>query len=119
VDLQRSGEFERLGVQLLNISPDPPESWQQWASEYEIRTPMLTDAGNEVAALYGVMRWRIPPGADIDSSEPGHTFVLVDEGGRVAWVKDYGAAENGGLMYVEPRQLVPPIRAGLSKAAAR
>jgi hypothetical protein len=36
----------------------------------------------------------------------------------VAWVRDYGAAESGGLMYVEPRQLVPPIRASLAKAAA-
>jgi peroxiredoxin len=118
VDLQQSQEFEDLGVQLLNISPDPPEAWQQWAAEYPLHTPMLTDASNEVAARYGVMRWRMPPGADIDSSEPGHTFVLIDEEGRVAWVQDYGAAENGGLMYVEPRQLVPPIRASLAKAAA-
>lgn len=117
MDLQRNEEFEDLGVELLNISPDPPESWQQWASEYDIRTPMLTDAGNRVAARYGVMRWRMPPDADIDSSEPGHTFVLVDAGGRVAWVQDYGAAENGGLMYVEPRRLVPPIRASLAKPA--
>lgn len=79
---------------------------------------MLTDAGNEVAVRYGVMQWRMPPGADIDSAEPGHTFVLVDERGRVAWVKDYGAPESGGLMYVEPSQLVPRIRASLAKAAA-
>jgi peroxiredoxin len=118
VDLQRNQEFGNLGVQLLNISPDPPESWQQWASEYDIRTPMLTDTGNEVAERYGVMQWRMPPGADIDSAEPGHTFVLVDERGRVAWVQDYGARENGGLMYVEPGQLVPPIRASLAKGSA-
>jgi hypothetical protein len=72
--------------------------------------------GNQVAARYGVMRWRMPPGADIDSSEPGHTFVLVDERGRMVWIRDYGAAQNGGLMYVEPDQLVPPIRASLARA---
>jgi hypothetical protein len=26
--------------------------------------------------------------------EPGHTFVLVDEDGRVAWIGDYGARET-------------------------
>jgi hypothetical protein len=39
--------------------------------------------------------------------EPGHTFVLVDESGMVAWVRDFGAPENGGLMCVVPDQLVP------------
>jgi peroxiredoxin len=118
VDLQRSGELRKVGVQLLSVSPDPPEAWRQAATELGIVTPVLTDTGNEVATRYGVMRWRMPPTADVDSSEPGHTFVLVDERGRVAWVQDYGAAENGGLMYVEPRRLLPPIRASLARAAA-
>ena len=46
------------------------------------------------------MRWQAPTG------EPGHTFILVDEDGRIAWVKDYGAPQNGGRMYVVPDELV-------------
>lgn len=45
--------------------------------------------GTVVAALYDVMKWQAATG------EPGHTFVLVDEAGKIAWVKDYGAPEHG------------------------
>ncbi len=48
------------------------------------------------------------------SGEPGHTFVLVDGDGRVRWIRDYGAPENGGLMYVEVDELVAELAAQLS-----
>jgi peroxiredoxin len=64
---------------------------------------VLSDEGNKVAERYGVMRWQAATG------EPGHTFVLIDESGRVAWVKDYGALENGGIMYVLPDELVREV----------
>jgi peroxiredoxin len=105
-DLERSKEFNSLGGQLLSISPDPREAWQDAATEYDLKTPLLTDSGNTVAQRYGVTRWRVPETADVDSAEPGHTFVLVDERGVVKWVRDYGARENGGIMYVFPDALV-------------
>lgn len=105
-DLETSKKFESLGVQLVSISPDPPEAWRQVAQEYDLETPLVTDAGNRIAQRYGVMQWRVPPNADVDSAEPGHTFVLVDERSRVKWVRDYGAPENGGVMYVFPDALV-------------
>ena len=70
-----------------------------------IHAPLLSDDGNRVANAYGVMRWGMPTG------EPGHTFVLVDRDGRVGWIRDYGAPEHGGLMYVSPGDLVPLIAA--------
>lgn len=103
VDLQDSDPFEDLGIELLSLSPDPVDAWAAEAANLGIRTPLLSDSGNRVAQAYGVMRWQMPSG------EPGHTFVLVDVGGRVAWIRDYGAPENGGLMYVEPTALVPEI----------
>jgi peroxiredoxin len=109
VDLQGSERFEALDVELLSISPDHIETWRDVGAEYGLETPLLSDALNRVADRYGVMRWRIPPTADIDSAEPGHTFVLVDEKGRIAWIRDYGAPENGGLMYVPPEDLLPHI----------
>jgi peroxiredoxin len=110
VDLQEDREFEALGVELLSISPDHPDSWRQMAAEFGLETALLSDARNVIATRYGVMEWRVPPSAPIESAEPGHTFVLVDEVGRVAWVRDYGAAENGGLMYVPPADLLREIR---------
>jgi peroxiredoxin len=89
-------------VQLLSIARDPPEAWRDAAQEYDVQagTPLLSDPGNEVAQAYDVMRWQTATG------EPGHTFVLVDERGDIAWVKDYGALEHGGIMYVVPDDFV-------------
>jgi peroxiredoxin len=101
VDLQNSEDFEDLGVELLSVAPDDPEDWAAAAEEYEVPpgTPLLSDPGNEVAEAYDVMQWQAATG------EPGHTFVLVDRDGRIAWVKDYGALENGGIMYVVPEEI--------------
>lgn len=103
VDLQNDEPFQRLGVAVLSISPDPPDAWAAEGSNLGITTPLLSDPGNRVATMYGVMRWRMP------SNEPGHTFVLVGKDGRVAWVRDYGAPEHGGAMYVAPDELVPQV----------
>jgi peroxiredoxin len=99
VDLQESQEFQDLGVALLSMSPDSLSAWAEEAAAMGIRTPVLSDQSNRVADMYGVMRWQM-------AGEPGHTFVLVDKDGMVQWVRDYGAPENGGLMYVPPAELV-------------
>lgn len=109
MDLQGSKEFQSLGVELLSISPDHPDSWQQVEEEFGLDTPLLSDPRNDVATSYGVMEWRVPADAPIESAEPGHTFVLVDERGRIAWLRDYGARENGGLMYVPPSDILQEI----------
>jgi peroxiredoxin len=69
------------------------------ADRLGITSPFLSDPDSSVSEAYGVLRWAMPSG------EPGHTFVLVDEDGVVRWVRDYGAPENGGLMYVEVDEL--------------
>ena len=107
VDLQESKEFNSLGIQLLSISPDPVDLWESEAKKYDITLPVLSDPGNEVADSYGVMQWAV-------GAEPGHSFVLVDGPGKVAWVRDYGAPENGGLMYVEPSHLVAQLERHLA-----
>jgi peroxiredoxin len=101
VDLQNSEEFRDLGVELLSIAPDDPTDWAAAAEEYAVPlgTPLLSDPSNRVAHAYDVMRWQAATG------EPGHTFVLVDRDGRIGWVKDYGALENGGIMYVAPEEI--------------
>jgi peroxiredoxin len=106
VDLHASKEFQALDIELLSISPDAVDAWRTEGAELGIVTPMLSDAEprNAVAALYGVLRWKMA------MDEPGHTFVLVDQQGRIAWLRDYGAPENGGLMYVTPADIVEEIR---------
>ena len=103
VDLQNSKAFQALGVELLSISPDSVQAWAKEAASMGIHTPLLSDGGNHVANAYRVMQWGMPSG------EPGHTFVLIDRDGRITWIRDYGAPEHGGVMYVSPKDLVPLV----------
>jgi peroxiredoxin len=109
VDLQRSGGFKSLGIELLSIAGDEADAWRSDGERYGVEpgTPLLTDAGNRVAERYDVMRWQAATG------EPSHTFVLVDRNGRIAWIRDFGAPEHGGIMYVVPDQLVQELAAAL------
>jgi alkyl hydroperoxide reductase subunit AhpC len=109
VDLQKSEAFESLGVQLLSLSPDPVSAWRDEGGAMGVSLPMLSDAGNTVWLKYGTVDWMMA------SNEPGHTFILVDEAGMVAWVRDFGAPENGGLMYVAPDELVRLIEGHLDR----
>jgi hypothetical protein len=68
---------------------------------------MLVDANKAVSEAYDVMQWASATG------EPGHTFILVDTGGQIAWIRDYGAPQNGGTMYVPVTELVQQIRDSL------
>lgn len=108
VDLQNDPAFQDLNVALLSISPDSVDAWQSEAKGFGIKLPVLSDANNRVANSYGVMEWAMPTG------EPGHTFVLVNKGGKVRWLQDYGAPENGGRMYVVPDEVVQEVRSHLT-----
>jgi peroxiredoxin len=105
VDLQEDKDFQGLNVELLSISPDTLEDWRDAGEDMGIEDfdGVLSDAENKVATKYTVMQWAV-------GSEPGHTFVLVDEAGEVAWLQDYGALENGGVMYVLPHEIVQQVR---------
>jgi peroxiredoxin len=105
VDLQENKDFQALNVALLSISPDPVDAWREAGKDMGLRDfeGVLSDAQNRVATKYGVMEWAI-------GAEPGHTFVLVDPSGEITWLQDYGALENGGIMYVLPHEMVRQLR---------
>ncbi|OGO20194.1 MAG: hypothetical protein A2Z14_10590 [Chloroflexi bacterium RBG_16_48_8] len=107
VDLQASPEFQDLNIAYLSIASDPVEELSEMAAEYGTRIPLLTDPNGQVSASYGVLQWAVGTG------EPGHTFVLVGEDGKIAWIQDYGAPENGGRMYVPVDELMQQIASSL------
>lgn len=116
MDLQKDEGFGDLDVELVSFAADHPDSWKEIADEYGIEpSALVSDPYNRVADRYGVMRWRVPPSADVERAEPGHTFVLVDEDMTVSWIRDYGAPENGGLMYVPPADLIRDMQVGLDR----
>jgi peroxiredoxin len=103
VDLQSDETFENLGVQLLAISPDPVTAWRDEGGTLGITVPMLSDPGNAVWMKYGIPGWMMATG------EPGHTFFLVGGDGKVVWLRDYGAPEHGGAMYVPPDEIASQL----------
>jgi mono/diheme cytochrome c family protein len=97
VDLEGHQQFQKLNVQLVSVSIDSVPTLTKAVTEFGVKsTPHLSDLDSNVSRRYGILRWAMPNG------EPGHTFVLVGKDGKVKWVRDYGAPENGGLMYVFP-----------------
>lgn len=75
-------ELASLGVDVLGISPDPPEAQLRFDRKYGLGFPLLSDADHSVADAYGV--WG-------EKSFRGRTYMgvvrssfLVDEDGRVA-----------------------------------
>jgi peroxiredoxin Q/BCP len=48
-------------------------------------------------------------------STDGHTFILVDPSGTIAWRADYGGAPDY-TMYVPVNDLIADIRAGNSRS---
>lgn len=108
VDLQRDKAFEDLGVQLLAISPDPLGAWKQEGGSLGITVPMLSDPGNTVWMKYGTPGWMMATG------EPGHTFFMVGRDGTIVWLRDYGAPEHGGAMYVAPEEIVSQLEEHLT-----
>jgi peroxiredoxin len=107
VDLQIDEAFKKLGVHLLAISPDPVTAWRQGGGALGITVPMLSDLGNTVWMKYGIPEWMM-------AGEPGHTFFLVGGDGTISWLRDYGAPEHGGAMYVPPEEIAPQLEEHLT-----
>jgi peroxiredoxin len=96
-----------LDVAILSIALDPQSEQAASKQAYGIAAPMLVDAERSVSRAYDVLQWAVGTG------EPGHTFILVDANGKIAWIRDYGAPENGGVMYVPVDELTAQIRQNL------
>jgi peroxiredoxin len=109
VDLENSPEFTAENVALLSLALDSLDELRAGAQESGIlKTPLLSDPDKSVSESFDVLKWAI------QSGEPGHTFILVDQNGKIAWIKDYGAPDNPNrTMYVPVEELVQAVRDNL------
>ena len=106
VDLEANSEYQALGVPLVSIAFDPQEVMAAAGAEYGVgATPLLTDTDQSVSEVYDVLQWAVATG------EPGHTFILVDADGKIAWIRDYGVVESS--MYVDPVEIADQVEASL------
>jgi peroxiredoxin Q/BCP len=63
-------KFERLGAQVLGVSPDPVETHKKFAEKVGATFPLLTDKDKKVRALYG----------------PGRITFIIDKQGIVRYI---------------------------------
>ena len=110
VDLQNDPTFQALDVSVLSVAFDSAAEQTQGIAEYGIQdTPMLVDADHAVSKAYDVLKWAVATG------EPGHTFILIDANGKIAWIQDYGHPDNRGVMYVPIDELTYEVSNHLGK----
>ena len=108
VDLENDSEYTALNVPLLSIAFDSPDVMAAAGATVGVAsTPMLSDTDHSTSEAYDVLQWAVGTG------EPGHTFILVGGDGTIAWIRDYGAPENGGSMYVEPAEIAAQVAEAL------
>ena len=102
VDLEANPNYQALNVPLVSIAFDSPEVMAAAGTEYGVgATPLLTDTDQSVSETYDVLQWAVASG------EPGHTFILVDASGKIAWIRDYGVVESS--MYVDPLEIAAQV----------
>ena len=96
-------DLKKLKVDVLGLSPDPPEKQKKFDTKYSLGFPLLADLGHKVADAYGV--WG-------DKTNYGKTYkgiirssFLVDENGVIlrAWYK------------VKPEETVPKAEEALEQ----
>jgi peroxiredoxin Q/BCP len=81
------GEFSRLGIPVIGISPDTPESHRAFADRHDLKVTLLADPGHEVLALYGVWQEKKLYGRTF-MGVVRTTFIIDPEGAIAAiWPK--------------------------------
>jgi peroxiredoxin len=109
-DLYNDPEFQALDIGLVSIAKDSLEEQAAILEEFNVPTavPILSDPDGTVSSAYSVDRYAMPNG------EPSHTFVLVNQDGKIVWFKDYGFPDNPQrTMYVEPLEIVDQVKSHL------
>lgn len=99
VQIERAGVFDGTDLTLLPIVVNDLDSVQAELERFGIETPFLIDPTKEFAAAYRTL------GTGHHADLPGHSFVLVDGRGRIAWRGDYPS------MWVDPTDLARDVAA--------
>lgn len=79
-------------------SVNPADQVRAELGRFELTTPYLIDADERVSDAYGVL------GTGMHENLPGHSFILIDGSGHIAWRGDYPS------MFVDADQLLSDIR---------
>ena len=97
-ELERNpGKLSASGLSVVPIVVNPVDQVLAEMGRFGLTTPFLIDTDRTVSNAYGVV------GTGMHANLPGHSFVLVDGSGRIAWRGDYPS------MFVTTDQLLSDI----------
>lgn len=100
--------FDQFGIDTIaTISHDPVGALGQKADDEGLTSIVASDPGLEVSKTYSANQYGM-----MRASANGHSFVVVDEQGDIAWRADYGGAPNY-TMYLPVPDLLADMQAGL------
>src|SRR3990172_5437065 len=74
--------FTDLGIQLVGVSPDDPESHQAFKGKYKLPFPLLADVGHKVCDAYGVWGEKVLFGHHYEGVR--RSTFLIDEFGNIS-----------------------------------
>lgn len=99
-------ELRKLGVVVLGVSPDAPDSHQQFAKKYDIPFPLLSDPDKKVMARYGAFGEKTMYGRKTEGVIRSTVWIGPD--GRVVrhWKRVAKAADH-------PAQVLAALRESL------
>ncbi len=78
------GAYQRAGVTILGVSPDPPNKHTQFKSKYSLPFTLLADEGHKVCELYGVWGPKKFMGREYEGVL--RTTFLIDAKGKIVKV---------------------------------
>ena len=111
VDLENDWErFGALDVELISIMIDPISQLAPEAREFGVtgeKSIVAVDVDRSVLKAYDALQYSMHPGV-----KPGHTFVLVNKAGQIAWRWDWPSDME---MYLD----VDFVYKGVSKSLKR
>lgn len=102
LERQAAGLRER-GLTVVPIVANGPEETRAEMARFKLRTPYLLDLDKQASAAYGVL------GTGHHADLPGHSFVLIDEQGRIRWKRNYST------MFVPPADLFRDLQPALAQ----
>lgn len=108
--LKKQGEAElaQLGIStVVSVTTDPVNAIRQKVSDEKITYPVLSDPDLAVSDQYNTNDYGM-----MGTSRNGHTFILVDRAGTIAWRADYGGKPDY-TMFVPVDKFLAQLRAGL------
>ncbi len=94
---QNAAKLSTNGLTVVPIVVNPANQVQAELDRFGLATPFLIDGDESVSNAYGVV------GTGMHENLPGHSFILVDASGQIAWRGDYPS------MFVTTDQLLSDI----------